>query len=120
MLPPRNVKQVHQFLGICNFYRKFIANFAKNSQPIIELVRKEIPFRLSSACNDAFVQLKSLLLEFPILRQPDHSKPFYIYTDASGNALGAILSQIDDNSNEYVCKYASRLLKGAGIYYGIK
>jgi hypothetical protein len=61
-------------------------------------------------------------MEFPILRQPDHSKPehsFYIYTDASGYALGAILLQFDDNSNEYVCQYASRLLKGAEIYYGI-
>jgi hypothetical protein len=119
MLPPTNVKQVQQFLGICNYYRKFIANFAKISQPIAELVKKEIPFRWSSACDDAFLQLKSLLLEFPILRQPDHSKPFYIYTDASGYALGAILSQFDDNSNEYVCQYASRLLKGAEIHYGI-
>jgi hypothetical protein len=57
-----------------------------------------------------------MLLEFPILRQPEHSKPFYIYT---GYALGAILSQFEDNSNEYVCQYASRLLKGAEIHYGI-
>jgi len=119
MLPPTNVKQVQQFLGICNYYRKFIAEFAKISQPIAELVRKEIPFVWSTACNEAFVRLKSMLLEFPILRQPDHSKPFYIYTDASGYALGAILSQFDDNSNEYVCQYASRLLKGAEIHYGI-
>jgi hypothetical protein len=107
MLPPTNVKQIQQFLGICNYYRKFIANFAKISQQIAKLDRKEILFRWSSACDDAFVQLKSLLLEFPILRQPEHSKPFYIYTDASGNALGAILSQFDDNSNEYVYQYAS-------------
>jgi hypothetical protein len=44
MLPPTNVKQVQQFLGICNYYRKFIANFAKMSEPIAELVKKEIPF----------------------------------------------------------------------------
>jgi hypothetical protein len=56
-----------------------------------------------------------MLLRFPILRQPDHSKPFYIYTDASGYALGDILSQFDDESNEYVYQYASRLLKGAEI-----
>ena len=60
-----------------------------------------------------------MLLRFPILRQPDHGKPFYIYTDASGYALGAILSQFDDESNEHVCQYASRLLKGAEIHYGI-
>ena len=106
-------------MGICNYYRKFIANFAKISQPIAELVKKEIPFIWSDACNNAFLELKSLLLQFPILRQPDYIKPFYIYTDASGYALGAILSQFDDESSEYVCQYASRLLKGAEIHYGI-
>ncbi len=60
-----------------------------------------------------------MLLRFPILRQPGHSKLFYIYTDASWYALGAFLSQFDDESNEYVCQYASRLLKGAEIHYGI-
>jgi hypothetical protein len=59
------------------------------------------------------------LCKFPILRQPDHRKPFYIYTDASGYALVAILSQYDDDSNKYVCQYESRLLKGAELHYGI-
>ena len=104
MLPPTNVKQVHQFLGICNYYRKFILDFAKMSQPIAELVKKDTPFIWSVACNEAFLKLKSMLLRFPILRQPDHGKPFYIYTDAYGYALGAILSQFDDESNEYVCQ----------------
>ncbi len=111
MLPPTNVKQVHQFLGICNYYRKFILDFAKISQQIAELVKKELPFNWSVDCDAAVLKLKSMLLRFPILRQPDHSKPFYIYTDASGYVLGAILPRFDDESNEYVCQYASRLLK---------
>ena len=119
MLQPTNVKQVQQFLGICNYYRKFILDFAKISQPIAELVKKEIPFNWSVDCDAAFLKLKSMLIRFPILRQPDHSKPFYIYTDASGYALGDILSQFDDESNEYVYQYASRLLKGAEIHFGI-
>jgi hypothetical protein len=44
-----------------------------------------------------------MLLKFPILRQSYHKKPFNIYTDASGYALGALLSQFDGDSNEYVC-----------------
>ena len=119
MLPPTTVKQVQQFLGICNYYRRFIADFAKISQPIAELVKLDTPFIWSPQCQSAFVLLKSLLLEFPILRQPDHNRTFLVYTDASGYALGAILSQKDDNDNEYVCQYASRLLKGAELHYGI-
>jgi hypothetical protein len=51
MLPLTNVKQVKQFLGIYNDNRKFIAYFAKISQSIAELVKKEIPFIWSVACN---------------------------------------------------------------------
>jgi hypothetical protein len=58
-------------------------------------------------------------LTYPVLRQPDVTRPFTVYTDASGYALGAILAQHDDNNQEYVCHYASRLLKNAEIHYGI-
>jgi hypothetical protein len=58
-------------------------------------------------------------LTYPVLRQPDVRRPFSVYTDASGYALGAILVQHDDNNQEYVCHYASRLLKNAEIHYGI-
>ena len=46
-------------------------------------------------------------------------RPFIVFTDASGFAIGAILSQVDDKGDEYVCFYASRLLKGAELQYGI-
>ena len=116
---PQNVKQVQQFLGICNYYRRFIKDFAKVSQPIATLVCKDTPFIWSSDCELAFTTLKSLLLAYPILRQPDVSRPFTVYTDASGYALGAILAQHDANNQEYVCIYASRLLKNAEVHYGI-
>ena len=57
-------------------------------------------------------------MTYPVLRQPDVTRPFTVYTDASGYALGAILAQHDDNNQEYVCHYASRLLKNAEIHYG--
>jgi hypothetical protein len=69
MLPPTNVKQVHQFLGICNYYRKFILDFAKITQQIAELVKKEKPFNWSVDCDAAVLKLKSMLLRFPILRR---------------------------------------------------
>ncbi len=58
-------------------------------------------------------------MTYPVLRQPDVTRPFTVHTDASGYALAAILAQHDDNNQEYVCHYASRLLKNAEIHYGI-
>jgi hypothetical protein len=54
-------------------------------------------------------------LTYPVLRQPDVTRPFTVYTAGCGYALGAILAQQDDNNQEYVCHYASRLLKNAEI-----
>jgi hypothetical protein len=59
------------------------------------------------------------LMAHPILRLPDVNRPFTLFTDASGFAIGAILSQKEDNCDEYVVAYASRSLKGAENHYGI-
>jgi len=118
-LPPKNIKQIQQFLGICNYYRRFIKDYAKIAEPLTRLLRKEEKFEWSEEQQNSFEELKKKLTEYPILRQPDIGKKFLLYTDASGYALGAILSQKDDDDKEYVCAYASRTLKGAELNYGI-
>ena len=57
----------------------------------------------SQNCEKAFDLLKERLVSYPILRQPDPEKQFLLFRDASGFALGAILSQVDENNYEYVC-----------------
>ena len=118
-VPPKNIKQIQQFLGICNYYRRFIKDYAKIAEPLTKLLRKEEKFEWTEEQHTAFEELKKKLTEYPILRQPERGKKFLLYTDASGYAAGAVLSQKDDDGREFVCAYASRTLKGAELNYGI-
>ena len=87
-IPPRNVKQVQQFIGLAGYYRYFVEGFAKIAKPLYGLLVKDVDFLWTVECQAAFEKLKERLTSAPILRPPDLSKRFYLYTDASGYALG--------------------------------
>ena len=112
-LAPKNVKQLQQFLGLCNYYRKFIKDFAKIASQLFKLLQKENTWSWSEDCETAFKTLKDKLVSMPTLRQPYFNRKFILYTDASGFAIGAVLAQVDDNGVEYVVGYASRIFKNA-------
>ena len=116
---PKNVKQVQQFLGLANYYRRHVLNFSKHAASLYNLFKKDTIFIFDSECEKAFAKLKELLTSDPILRPPDFTRPFFLYTDASGYCLGAILGQKDDDGREYVIAYDSRMLKGAELHYSI-
>ena len=116
---PKNVKDVQVFLGICNYYRRFIKNFAGIALPLTVLLQKDTPFVWADLTNKAFEDLKAALTTYPVLRMPDLTKEFTLFTDASGYALGAVLSQKDDEGKEHVLAYASRTIRGAELHYGI-
>ena len=116
---PKNIKQIQQFLGLCGYYRKFIQDFSKIARSLYNLLKKEKKWIWTKECQDAFEELKEKLINHPILGIVDFTKEFKLYTDASGYALGAILAQIGKDDKEHVLQYASRLLKGAEINYGI-
>ena len=115
----KNVKQVQQYLGLCGYYRRFVKDFAKIVQPLNNLIKKETKWHFGEECIQAFETLRTALMQQPILRQADLSLPFTLYTDVRGFAIGCILSQVDEKGAEYVCEYASRLLKGAETNYSV-
>ena len=116
---PRKPKHVRQFLGLCNGSRKFIKDYAKISLPLNKLTKKDVQWSWTEECESAFKMLKEKITSSPVLRIPDLSKPFKLYTDASGLQIGAVLTQVDEEGNEYVVAYASRPLRGAELHYGI-
>jgi transposase InsO family protein len=106
---PVNKTQVRSFIGLCSYYRKFIANFSNIARPLHKLTEVATPFLWTGECQTAFDLLKAKLTSAPILTHPDFSKPFILDTDASQNAIGAALSQIQDGQ-EKVIAYASKVL----------
>ena len=88
------------------WYHIFIEQYAFKAAPFTKLLRKKVVFRWSHAQQKAFKELKQALVSAPVLRLPDFTKPFEVTTDASGVAVGAVLSQ-----ENYPVAYASRKLK---------
>ena len=112
-LAPKNRKQLEKFLGLTNYYRRFIKAYATIVAPLNFLLKKDTLWRWEPECHEAFEILKRALISYPVLRSPDLTKKFTIHTDASDIAIGGILVQFDSNGIEYVMEYASEPLNGS-------
>ena len=90
---PQSCRDVQSFLGFANFYRWFICDFSHLAEPLTALTKADAPFLWSPEAAIAFQKLKACFTTAPILCHADPTQPFILETDASGVALGAILSQ---------------------------
>ena len=107
---PTTKREVQQFLGLANYYRRFIKHFASIAKPLHRLTEKTASFKWTTECQTAFETLKHTLTSAPILAHPDYSKEFILDTDASAVGIGAVLSQVQSDGNERPIAYASRTL----------
>jgi hypothetical protein len=103
--PPKSVHQIRSFLGLAGYYRRFIPDFSRIAKPMTELLKKGVKIVWSEACEKAFHTLRQHLTSAPVLAQPDNSKPFEVFCDASGTGLGCVLMH-----EGRVIAYASRAL----------
>ena len=95
---PRDIMGIRSFLGLCSYYRRFIKGFSKIAKPLNELLKKENKdFKWTEKQQEAFDMLKEKLMNHPVLEYPNYEKEFILITDASGNGLGAVLTQLDEN-----------------------
>ncbi|XP_070009015.1 uncharacterized protein [Nicotiana sylvestris] len=114
--PPTSVKAIRSFLGHAGFYRRFIKDFSKISNPFCKLLEKDHPFLFSDDCRVAFEELKKRLVTTPIIVSPNWEQPFELMCDASDYAVGAVLGQRKDKLMHQIY-YASRTLSGAQLNY---
>ena len=90
---PSSMTEVRSFLGLANYYNRFIEGFSKRAEPLIKLLKKGNKWRWTSRCQDSFDNLKNAMMEGPILGIADVTKPFKVKMDASDFTLGGILLQ---------------------------
>ena len=73
---PNSAKEIKQFLGLTGYYRKFVPRFADISRPLTTLMKKDVKFEWTSACQKSFELLKEALCGEPVLKYADTSKPY--------------------------------------------
>ena len=118
-LRPTKVKDVHSFLGFCNFYRPFIRGFAQIAWTLNKLTKKDVKWNWTSRQEEGFIKLKEHVTREPVLAHPELDKQFKVEVYASGFALGAVLLQKKADGKKHPIVYYSSTLNAAERNYNI-
>ncbi|CAL1672453.1 unnamed protein product [Lasius platythorax] len=105
---PKKIVEVQRFLGLTNFFRRFIQNYATIAKPLNNLLKKSVEFDFNSECLDAFLLLKKKLIDHPVLRLYNPTFSTELHTDASAIALAAILLQKQEDGQWAPVAYYSQ------------
>ena len=116
LMPPTTVKGIRSFLGHASFYRRFTRDFSKIARPLCRLLEKDAKFKFDESCQRSFEEIRSRLVEAPIMEKPDWNKEFEIICDASDYAMGAVLGQRTDKMFKAIY-YASKTFNKAQENY---
>jgi hypothetical protein len=110
---PTNMHELRQFLGLANYFRKFIRGYSLLAAPLTSLTGARTPWVWGEEQQAAFQALKDKLISAPILALPDFSKPFKVVCDACDFGIGAVLMQDD----KVVAYYSKKLLPAERNYH---
>lgn len=109
MSRPTDVRGVRAFIGCVSYYRRFCPRFSEIALPLINLTKKHARFEWTDKCQEAFDKLKEMMCEAPTLSFPDPNREYVLYTDASAECIGAVLTQ-DFGTGEQPIHYLSHKL----------
>ena len=112
LAPPTTVKGIRSFLGHAGFYKRFIKDFSKIARPLCRLLEKETKFNFDDSCKAAFEEIKSRLVQAPIMAVPEWDQGFKVMCDASDFAMGAVFGRRKEKIFRAIY-YASRTFNEA-------
>lgn len=105
---PKNCHEVHRFVGLVSFFRRFILNFSVIAKPLYDLLKNDATFTFGKSEFEAFTELKSKLISSPILCIYDPRLETELHTDASKIGFGAMLLQKHNDNQFHVVAYFSK------------
>ena len=129
---PTNVQQLRAFLGLVNYYAKFLPNLSSVLAPLYRLLQKDSKWSWGRVEDSAFQEAKSGLTSSSVLTHYDPSKELFLDCDASPYGVGAVLSHRMEDGSRKPIAYASRSLnpaekrysqldkEGLAIVFGVK
>ncbi|CAB3249944.1 unnamed protein product [Arctia plantaginis] len=114
---PTDVTQLKGFLGLLNYYGKFIPRLSTLLHPLHELLKKGVSWKWSSECNQAFVEAKRALSSKKVLAHYEEGRPLVLSVDSSAYGLGAVLAHRFPDGSERPVSCVSRTLNQAERNY---
>jgi hypothetical protein len=105
---PQNVKQVQLCLGFTNFLHCFVPNYSTLARPLHNHTHKDAKWEWGPKEQESFEMIKEAICQRPVLAHPNPNKPYFLETDASGAAMGAVLSQRQEDGCLHPIAYMSQ------------
>lgn len=121
---PENIKELRSFLGLCNYIRPFVINYAHITAPLNNLLKKESKrsikaIKWTKDSNNTYNHLINEIQKITYRSLPDLNKDFILTTDASNNAYGSVLSQINDEGKERMIATFSKKMDVHQMNYSV-
>ena len=107
---PTNVAQLRSFLGLINYYGRFLPNLSTVLHPLNQLLQKDWKWSWTPTCNIAFTEAKKLIASNRVLTHFDSNLPIKLACDASSYGIGAVISHTMSDGSEKPIAFASRTL----------
>jgi len=116
---PKCIKDVQKFLGLANYYRRFVKNFTETVRPVHRLVQKQERWNWESEQEEAFKRLKEIFTSEPVLAAPDLDKEMRVEADVSDYMTGRVLSMKCEDERWRPVAYISKSLSDTEKNYEI-
>ena len=114
---PHNKKAMQSFLGKINFVRRFISDFAEIIKPLQEMIKKYFNFKWKKERREAFEKIKEAIAEAPTLWSLNFDNEFILYAFASDHSIAAVLTQKNEEGEEFLLSFMRTTLQGVELKY---